>query len=557
MNSDMNTKKSVPFIKKIVTQIDWKLLLFLVLFLDVKLAVKVAAIVIIYLLQQDFKFGFKLKNSRLPLFYLLIIAIAFINWIIYKGFTNLNYSIAFFTGIGYWLLCILAIHQLKLFIEKNNSLTIHNTIAVFFIINAFVSLITFVPIIWEIKELNPYLYQGQYQKYFIGTGDYIRGITFDVSTTNAILNAFGVVYFLVKKNMQMLLLCMIIVLLTGSNFTNLMLLLTFFYLFIFKTDRNQKSIIIVCIMLLIVFMAKISPQNNQYTFETFKNIFTKQQLFKPSEIASTVPITQKPDSLLNPDERKEKIATLYLDSLKGIIQKSNISNINHGYAVKTQAAIEKPVIPGDSIHTATFQSRKDTTVTQKELVSFANTHEDSLTTAQKEFKSTLPGKAIAFKQSVLFFRKHPLKIIAGTGMGNFSSKLAYRITGLKVAGGYPAKFIYINKDFLDNHLNLYLFFFSKNIRYHSLTNNPASVYDQLFCEYGIIGIFVFAIFYFGFFIKHRKHLTYGIPLLILLTCSFAVEYWFEQLSIVVFFELLLLLNIKETSNKTENKNDRK
>src|SRR5580692_8082391 len=100
-----------PAIKNTVNKIDWKLLLFLVLFLNVKLAVKIPAIILIYLLQFNFKFGFSLKNSRLPLFYLLAIAIAVFNWIISRGYTSINYNIVLLTGIGFWLLCILAMHQ--------------------------------------------------------------------------------------------------------------------------------------------------------------------------------------------------------------------------------------------------------------------------------------------------------------------------------------------------------------------------------------------------------------------------------------------------------------
>lgn len=550
----MNTKKSVLSIQKILSQIDWKLLLFLLLFLNVKLVVKVAAIILIYILQQDFKFGFKLKDSRLPLFYPLIIGVALINLIVYKGFADLNYSIAFFTGSGYWLLCILAIHQIKLFVEKNDAQTLHNTIKAFFIINTMASLFTFIPIIWEIKEINPYLYQGQYQKYFISTGDYVRGITFDVSTTNAILNAFAVVYFLVRKNISMLLVCMITLLLTGSNFTNLTLLLLFVYLFIFKTDRDQKSIIVICTVLLIIQMVKVSPQNNLYSQEIFNKIFSPKQQIKHSAILSAIPITEQPDSILTVDERKEKIAKCYLDSLSRIVL--NKQGIHTTIApVKSSTAIEKPLIPGDSIHTATFQSRKDTSLVQKELISFSNTHEEGGTSSPNKYPATLPGKAIGLKQSVLFFRDHPFKIITGTGMGNFSSKLAFRTTGLKIAGGYPTKFIYINNDFLENHLNLFLFFFSKNIKYHSLVNNPASVYDQLICEYGVLGILLLFIFYFGFFLKNGKQLTYGIPLFLLLASAFVVEYWFEQLSIVVFFELLLLLNMKEALNKKRLENE--
>ena len=204
-------------IQQAFKSIDWKLLLFLLLFLNVKLIVKVAAIVLIYLLQFNFKFGFHRRNSRLPLFYPIVIAIGILNWFLLAGFNDTNYTVAFLTGIFFWALCILAVHQVKLFIEQNSPAVIHQTITVFFLLNALVSLIVFFGIIVKTGTINPYLYQGEYQKYFIGTGDYIRGISFDTSTTNAVLNAFGVIFFLMKKNPLMVLLCMIILLLTGSN----------------------------------------------------------------------------------------------------------------------------------------------------------------------------------------------------------------------------------------------------------------------------------------------------------------------------------------------------
>jgi hypothetical protein len=117
--------------KKLKTFADWKLLLFLLLFLDVKLAVKVPAIIIIYLLQFDFKFGFSLKNSRLPLFYLLVIAIAFINLVLNLNSADPRYLLVFFNGVLFWLMCILAIHQVKLAVENNTAVTIHNTILLF------------------------------------------------------------------------------------------------------------------------------------------------------------------------------------------------------------------------------------------------------------------------------------------------------------------------------------------------------------------------------------------------------------------------------------------
>src|ERR1700744_2400375 len=243
---------------------DWRLLLFLVLFLNVKLAVKIPAIALIYLLQFNFKFGFSFKNSRLPLFYLLAIAISVLNWVISMHYLNLNYNLVLLTGVGFWVLCILAMHQVKLFVDNNDTETIHRTIVIFFIINAILSFCNLAVIIFETGAINPYTYQGQYQKYFIGTGDYIKGVTFDTSTTNAILNAFGVLYFFTRKNAVMLLVCRVTLLFTGSNTTDMVLMFVFAGLFIFRSDREQKSMIAVCLTLLVVFMAKISPQNNNY-----------------------------------------------------------------------------------------------------------------------------------------------------------------------------------------------------------------------------------------------------------------------------------------------------
>ena len=84
---------------------------------------------------------------------------------------------------------------------------------------------------------------------------------------------------------------------------------------------------------------------------------------------------------------------------------------------------------------------------------------------------------------------------------------------------------------------------------HSLTNSPNSVYDQLVSEYGLAGVFAFMILYIGFFLKRIKKLTYGVPLLLLLLGAFGVEYWYEQLSIIIVFEFLMLLNIKETGGQ--------
>ena len=531
--------------KETLNKVDWKLLLFLVLFLDVKIAVKIVAVILIYLLQFNFKLGFSIKNSRLPLFYLLIIAIAFIDLFINKSYGNPYYYLVFFIGIGFWLLCILAIHQVKLSVESNDTETIHRTILVFFVINTILSFYNIAHIMWETGTINPYRYQGQYQKYFIGTGDYIKGLTFDTSTTNAILNAFGVIYFLTKKNPAMVLICMAVLLLTGSNFVNIILLLILALLFVFKSTRNQKSIIVICLAFLVIFMAKVSPQNDKYVAETIQNALHP----KKQPTVTAVAITKISDSITGPEAVKRRIAIRYLDSLRYIIDKKKLLKLNPALVHLPKTNEGRILVPIPDINTLSYQSRIDTTAEQTRLLAFIHLYKWKLPiSGQQDFKFGLPGKVSALLQTVAFFQLHPAKIIAGDGMGNFSSKLAFRATGLSFAGGYPAGQAFINNDFFSNHLDLYLNYFSRRSGLHSLTNSPYSVYDQMLTEYGVLGLIAFALYYLWFFGKHYKRLTYGIPLLLLIMAIFFIDYWFEQLSVLVFFELMLLLNIKETSH---------
>jgi len=528
--------------KKIADKIDWKLLLFLMLFLDVKLAVKIPALILIYLLRFNFSFNFSLKNSRLPLFYLLIIGVSFISLLVNQSYHSTNYLPLFFMGIILWALCLLAIHQVKLSVENNSAEVLHRTILVFFIINAAFSFFNIAHIVWETGAINPYRYQGEYQKYFIGTGDYIRGLTFDTSTTNAVLNAFGVIYFLSRKNWMMVLACMAVLLLTGSNFTNLALIAVLGVLFIFRSTKDQKSFIVVCLMFLVIFMAKVSPQNNMYAYETFKNAIAP-----PKVTAVTASTDQKAVPVLSAEDMRRAFAKKYLDSIKNARNKTVVVPAKPATPIPSVGQ-GRIIIPGPDINTPPYQTPIDTSAEQRQLLAFIDHHESELPISSKNtFSWGLPGKGIAALQTVRFLQHNPVKIMAGDGLGNFSSKLAFKATGLGLEGGYPAKLVFINKDFVMNHLDVYLNFFSKRAELHSLTNSPFSVYDQLLAEYGLLGLAAFILFYIRFFARHYKKLTYGLPLLMLMLAVFFIDYWFEQLSVIVFFELLLLLNIKETS----------
>ena len=549
----MLTRLIAFYTNKIKDKVDWRLLVFLLLFLNVKLIVKIPVIVFFSLWQRNFKFGFSFKNSRLPLFYPLIVAIAIFNWLISKNYSNTNYNVLLLSGIVFWLLCILAIHHIKLAVDNDAPQVIHQTILAFFIVNAVLSACALAIIVFKTHHINPYTYQGEYQKYFISTGDYIKGVTFDTSITNAILNAIGVIYFLTRKNAVMLLVCMATLLLTGSNFINLILLPILLLLFVFNTNRYQKSLVVISLVFLVVFMARISPQNNKYATESLSHLIHKSERADADSISFpqpaaviNIPLTLRPDSTLSLEERKQKIATLYLDSVGNILSamryKKGLRPYKNLYlADGGRIAIQEPDINGPY-----YQSSTQTPPEQKQLVNFIEIHKDSLPiSGNSNYTALLPGKATAFLQTINLFKGHLSNAITGVGIGNFSSKLAFRAAGLGFAGGYPGNYTYINHDFLVNHLDLYLNYFSKRSGFHSLTNSPFSVYDQLIAEYGLIGLMVFMIWYLGFFAKQYKKLTYGIPILFLMLAVLFTDYWFEQLSVMVVFELFLLLNIKE------------
>ena len=155
----MRIKQVFTDLQSRIYTVDWTLLAFLLLFLNVKLVVKVMAIVLIYILRFDLKMGFRVKHSRLPLFYLCVIAIAVFNWLTGGMAGNLNYILVFLTGIFFWLLCIMAIHQVKLSVERNDPAIIHRTIFLFFLINAVVSLAVYFGIMLETGHINPYRYR--------------------------------------------------------------------------------------------------------------------------------------------------------------------------------------------------------------------------------------------------------------------------------------------------------------------------------------------------------------------------------------------------------------
>jgi hypothetical protein len=158
---------------------------------------------------------------------------------------------------------------------------------------------------------------------------------------------------------------------------------------------------------------------------------------------------------------------------------------------------------------------------------------------------TKPGKFISFVQTYFYLKSSLKHFLFGSGIGNFSSKLAFRASGVRALGSYPKKFRYASTEFQYNHLLTYLYYYRAAASRHSVTNYPFSVYNQIAGEYGFTGTVLFAIFYLGYFLSKYRRLSYGRYMITILLGFFLMEYWFESLSLIVIFELFMLKNLKE------------
>ena len=532
-------------VRTAIDKIDWRLLLFLVLVVNVKLVVKIAAIIFIFLVHPAFKYVWKKRFAAVHLFYVSMILIGVINALIHGLITDPVYDVVLLAGTMFWMLCMLSSTQVRLFAEQN-AIKVEKTILVFILVNAAVSFTQLLMIMIDAGSLNPYNYQGEYQKYFISTGDYIKGLSFDTSTTNAAINAMAMIYFLGRKNYTLVFLSMAVLLIASSNLINLLLLCSLLYYFIFKSTREQKSAIVLSAMMLVVFIAKVSPENKGYSVEVYETITGKVN--HANIIAQKAkPLRETEDYLLTEEQRKEKFALLYLDSVYLTILAANDEG-------KKNIKLDKPprpLLPKDDIHSAPFQHKDDTNAYRRKLIAFVDQHKVLLPVSGGWVNPMPAGKLEAIDNDVEYLQQHPVLLVAGSGTGNYSSKLAFKATGLGMAGSFPAAFVYINPGFLSNHLDTYLHFFTQKAARHSVLNTPNSVYDQLLMEYGLIGITCFVLFYLVYFFRRAKKLSYGIPLLLLFCGLLGVDYWFEQLSVVIIFELMMFSSIPKPAIQGE------
>src|SRR5215831_412216 len=114
--------------------INWMLLLFLVTMLDVKMVVKVAGIIFFLLLNRKALLDKTIFRQKFIWSYFSMIIIGVINAVITSSLST-NYMLVVFTGIGFWLMCIIAAVINYWQVSRTDVIKLNNTITFFFILN--------------------------------------------------------------------------------------------------------------------------------------------------------------------------------------------------------------------------------------------------------------------------------------------------------------------------------------------------------------------------------------------------------------------------------------
>ncbi len=159
-------------------------------------------------------------------------------------------------------------------------------------------------------------------------------------------------------------------------------------------------------------------------------------------------------------------------------------------------------------------------------------------------------KLVSFEETATNFVSSPKSFLFGEGGGKFSSRTAY-LTGGEYVTWYPEALVYRSETFEKNHFKLWN---NEALRIpfrDGTANQPFSFYNKIIGEYGLVGIILFSIYLYYFF-KHYRFLTYG-KIIVLLTLGFLLlDYWFEYFSVMLFFELFMLIDIKRHKELANN-----
>lgn len=425
----------------------------------------------------------RINFREIPFFYAFIIFSEFLKFVFFNESYGLPHLAQFLVGIIYWISSLVLCWLLYYSAKEGKFL--NRSLDVFSIANLCFSIWQYISICISEGVVNPYN-TGHNHPFGISSGDLINGLPHGVHLTNAFISLFLCVYYVWCSRPLLAGGALVCLLLTGSNYATIIFFISVAVLFFLITDFKRRIYIASAVVITVLFYALVTPLNAEYLLQ------------KTLHITATLP------------NSKRDIEMEVRDRERGY-REETIADTNMPYEVKGIVTRRVPV----------------------------KTSEESFNFIRQ------PGKSRSFFQTKRFLESSTRHFLFGTGMGGFSSKLAFNSSGV-MEGSALAKILpqYETSYFRDNHKAIYGYLKTQHIMFHSESNRPFSVYNQLLGEYGVIGFIAFVVFYIWYFFKRINKRTYAMPLLIALLFILNIDYFIESLSVLLFFELLMFMDIR-------------
>ncbi len=545
-------KNGIERLKAMVKNIDPVLLLFLIFVLNFRLSFKLIALVGVYLYRPNFKF----KKDGIFYFYFLMAGLAVINFVFVSGDYSYAHLMVLLSGSLIWMACLLCYHQLRLSVDTLDSGKLIKTLEVLTLLNFLVSMFDVVKVMLITKTINPYT-QVSPPPYGISSGDLIGGVYGGMHLVNTIICSLLLVFFVYRGSLLFVVLSLIPFLLTGSNLGTFILGGSLLMMAFLKRGIAFKNYAFFCLAFISLFYIKITPDNQRY----MASVLTKatKQLFGKKEQKQIIDsIAVKADTMLIKHDSLPLVLAA-VKPLKKELSKEDLiiqyityrKKILHLQLEEKQAVIDSSLIRRMSV---VRKRKEDLAIKLNDYVFFRR---DSVARSKsnmamfeygrlKKFDlDRESGKITSFKQTGAYLSGDIKHALFGAGIGSFSSRLAFITSGIvddsRLLMALPH---YETEAFKNNHKAIFKYLMYRDDETHSITNLPFCWYNQLLGEYGLLGLLVFCVFYCFYWLKRFKQLRYGRYLLVAMFGFFFFDYWYERVSVMVIFELLMLLDLK-------------
>jgi hypothetical protein len=171
----------------------------------------------------------------------------------------------------------------------------------------------------------------------------------------------------------------------------------------------------------------------------------------------------------------------------------------------------------------------------------------------ESYINKLQGKNLSVLETVAYLKSSGSAMLFGAGTTRFSSLIAQKMSGYDSSRIFMNVLPhYVSKPYSENHMLLIkVRNESEDKALYSTANWPDSLYNQLFGEYGLIGALLFLVFYLGYFAKYIGRWSYGLWIIVVLLPFAHLNYVFDTLCVMPFFELLMFADIDEHTIKEE------